>query len=333
VDLVVTTNYDILVEASAEALGEPDFRSALDGQGANDPSRMHQPYLKLHGCCNIDRNNTIWCLNQLPEPVIGARLQSATQWLAGRLPGRDVVVLGFWSDWAYLNSVLEAVVTATVPASVVIVDPATPADLQTRAPGLWAWAHSPGVHFDHAPQSASDFLDELRVRFSRVLLEQTCQASHATYHQWAGAPFQGATGFPVGLSSDHLYSLRRAFSGVPSSAVTRIKRPDVHMHGVGATHLLLVSGGAVLDGHVYMLNGAAIRLVNGAGQVLSEIRARFATEWGSAIAVDFVICAGALDDGGVPPSVVRGQGLATVVRAGNHSNWLTTEQARQQLGF
>lgn len=332
-DFVVTTNYDTLVESSAGELGEPDFRPALDGEQANDASPPHRPYLKIHGCCHLDRKNTIWCPSQLADPEIDKRLQSAKQWLAGKLPSRDVVVLGFWSDWKYLNSVLEGAVAATVPASVIVVDTAGLADLEGRAPGLWAWAHKPGVHFAHVQEPASQFLDELRARFSRVLLQQIFQASQPTYIQMSGGPFQGAVALPANLSTDDLYSLRRAFSGSPATDVTRVKRPDVQMHIAGATHLLLMSGGALLDGPVYVLNGTTIRLVNGAGQVISEVRSRFAGEGGTAVSVDYVICAGARDDGGVPPSVVRGQGPVSVVRAGNHGNWLTDEQARAKLGF
>lgn len=333
VDFVVTTNYDTLVESSAGQLGEPDFRPALDGEEANDASLSHRPYLKIHGCCSIDRKNTIWCPSQLPEAEINRRIESAKLWLAGKLPGRDLVLLGFWSDWKYLNTVLERVVAGTVPASILVVDTATPADLENRAPGLWAWAHNPGVHFTHVQQRASDFLDDLRARFSRILLEQILQSSLPTYIQLAGGPFPGALALPAHLSTDDLYSLRRSFSGSPANDVTRIKHPDVQMHIAGATHLLLLSGGAVLDGPFYVLNHETIRLVNGAGQVMSQVRSRFAAEGGSAVSVDYVICAGARDDGGVPTSVVRGAGPASVVRAGHHDNWLTDEQARHDLGI
>jgi hypothetical protein len=99
VDFVLSTNVDRLVEVAAEDLGEPQAYVALDGLEAN-LARAHGAHIKLHGCLHRDEANTIWCKSQLDKEPVRERLTQLQTWIQARLRGRDVVFLGFWSDWA-----------------------------------------------------------------------------------------------------------------------------------------------------------------------------------------------------------------------------------------
>jgi hypothetical protein len=100
-DCAITTNLDIFIEEAAERLGEPDFQAAVEGEEmarAHD----HQPLLKIHGCMNRDRDRTLWCHDQIrgARKNAGMEIQLAVwkTWLTGRLLGKDLLFVGFWSD-------------------------------------------------------------------------------------------------------------------------------------------------------------------------------------------------------------------------------------------
>ncbi len=90
------------------------------------------------------------------------RITQLRAWIQARLRGRDLVFLGFWSDWAYLNSVFESSVTSIENALIVIVNPSDDTDLEAKAKGLWDWSAGARVTRRIVRKSASDFLDDLR---------------------------------------------------------------------------------------------------------------------------------------------------------------------------
>jgi hypothetical protein len=63
------------------------------------------------------------------------------------------------------------------------------------------------------------------------------------------------------------------------------------------------------------------------------VKSRFSGEPPPPVSVDIVICVGADDDGGVPTNVVREQGAANIIRGGISGEWVTLDQARQQIGI
>jgi hypothetical protein len=223
----VSTNMDSLVEVAAAQLGERDFTAATNGDDAA-LVRPHSPLLKLHGCCVIDRRATLWCNEQIAG--FSTRLEQSTRWLDGQLRERDVLIVGYWTDWGYLNSVLEGCLGSTAPRVVVLVDPAEPASLEAKAPRLWAWANQPGVRFYHEPISGADFLDELRRRFSSVHLKTICEAGRPTHVARGGSASTPTPQFST-LSSADLYDLRRDFCGV-----SRLDVPRCRTSRSGARH-------------------------------------------------------------------------------------------------
>ena len=84
-------------------------------------------------------------------------------------------MIGFWSDWAYLNEILGKALAGIAPTSVTVIDPSDGVALKGKAPNLWALAHAPGVLFNHVQETAEVALDELHRAFSRGLLVQAAQ--------------------------------------------------------------------------------------------------------------------------------------------------------------
>jgi len=332
-ELGLTTNVDSLVEIAADTLGQSNFQASLDGNEATLTHQNHNPFLKLHGCYVRDQGNTLWCSSQLNVAPLMDKIASSKRWLQGYLLNRDLLVIGFWSDWAYLNHVLEDCVNTIEPNFIVLVDPDEAINLTRKAPNLWNWAANGNVNFVHVRESGAEFLNDLRRRFSRRYLERLAEASKPTYMGMTGSHFAGPVRFSDAATAEELYALRTDFSGKKGSDVPRTKRPDLSMHQLGASHLLLMANGAVLEGSIYVIDGKRIRLVHGAGELLSSVKSRFSREPPPPVSVDIVICVGADDDGGVPTNVVREQGAANIIRGGISGEWVTLDQARQQIGI
>ncbi len=329
-EFAVTTNVDWLVEKAAELVGERDFEAAIDGKQAGI-KHLHRTLLKLHGCIVVDRENTVWCRDQLKEPVLSQRVESAAKWLQVALQGKTIIVVGFWSDWDYLNSVLEQAVVTIEPQKVYLIDPAEQEFLKGKAPELWEWASGAKVKFEHVRASGAEFLNALRERYSRQFLARLLNDANGTYV----AKFKkAAPGAPPthALASADLYALRQDASGVTRSDAVRAKRPDAAMRLAGATHLWLAGKGAQLSGASYVLGKARIRVLQGAGQVLSEIKRAHEKDAGPVLDADLVVCAGADDDGGAPLDVVRGDRPGSLVRPAPAGEWVTLDGAIERLG-
>src|SRR4051812_14601986 len=88
---------------------------------------------------------TVWTKSQLGEPIIASRIEKSRVWMAANLREKDLLVVGFWTDWAYLNEVIGNALTGVTPLSVTVVDMATTQQLQDKAPDLWNLAHAEHV--------------------------------------------------------------------------------------------------------------------------------------------------------------------------------------------
>lgn len=324
-DVVVSTNYDTHIEDAALHLGERDFLASLDGDDANTIEPRHKPLLKLHGCCAVDRGNTVWLVEQLNEPPVDGRIRSSQAWLRGRLRQRDLLFVGFWSDWGYLNEILESVITGIDPTEqrqVILVDPEDPEKLRSKAPGLWRWAEEhEQVMFTHVRAFGEEFLDDLRRELSRQFLRRLHYASRTNFEAVGGDP-AGVDADPfASLDTTTLYALRRDVTGrAPDSHVRTLNPDDLRM--VGAAHLLLLSLGASVVGPAFDLNGKTVRVVNGAGKLLSYVRAEFDAAATHSTPVDVVVCVSATDDP-MPSNFVRPATHPDLVRTAVSRSWVT----------
>jgi NAD-dependent SIR2 family protein deacetylase len=328
VDFVLSTNVDRLVEVAAEDLGEPQAYVALDGTEAN-LARAHGPHIKLHGCLHRDEAHTIWCKSQLAKEPVQETITQLRAWIQARLRGRDVVFLGFWSDWAYLNSVFESSVPSIENALIVIVNPSNDADLETKAKNLWDWSARAGITRRIVRESAADFLAELRKLMWINFLNRVLRQSEAAFVQLGGSAQAGRYEIAsAALNTDEAYRLRLDACGVPYRKMARQKRPDAYMNKLGVVQLGLLAKGAQLEGNQFVLNQKRIRVLNGQGQLLGAVKGRYAEEPAQFPRVDLMICVGATDDGNMPQSVVRGDAAAgTIIRATAGAEWQNEEAA------
>ena len=331
--LAVTTNYDTHIEDAAVLLGEQDFQSVLDGVEAGELSDRHRPLLKLHGCCKRDRQNTLWARSQISaNDVIGGRLKKSANWLRGQLVGKDVVVVGFWTDWAYLNDVLSDAMEGSEPRTVVLVDPDDLQVLREKAPKLWDWANQQGTEFFHVSEDGGTFLDELRVVFSHGFIKQALDGGVHLFEALFSERKAGEVEFPDSLSSGDLYSLRKDLCGCPGTRPSRSRKPDETMNLVGAFFLAIMAAGGMIEGACFSLHGRGIRVINCPNRLLSGVQADFENELGASHDCDTVVCVGAIDEG-VPSDLVRGGEPRTIVRQGWDGEWMTHDSARDQLGL
>lgn len=324
----ITTNYDFLVERSAQDKGV-SLLGSLDGDAARGTTD-HAPYLKIHGCSVIERTKTVWTTSQVTDdPVIADRIRLSSLWLTSELRNRDIVFVGFWSDWKYLNSVIESALTNVRPSSIILVDPASGADLAAKASTLWALLNGSGAKFNHIQTAGSDFLADLRVAYSRLYLRIAINNGNALFAgSGAIAPTPAIITSP---SIEDLHDSRCDADGISRAAAPRHKVPLSTQH-FGHIHLLLSAAGALASGADYMLHGQRIRIKNGSDRLVNQVQNDCQNEPPVAPAVDITICAGAIDIG-APAGVVRGSPMKTIVRPGSAGEWLDEPSARAKLGI
>jgi NAD-dependent SIR2 family protein deacetylase len=332
IELNVTTNIDVLVERAAEVLGYEDLVGAIEAREAA-AYEEHKPFLKIHGCYRHGKTDTLWCREQLGETPWNGRTQDASRWLAGALMQKDLVFIGYWTDWSYLNQVLESILADQVPRSVTIIDPGVSSALAAKAPGLWAWAHRPGIHFQHIQNSGSEFLERLRRLYSLVQLRQIAKMGTAAYRARAG---DAPPAFPSidHLTTDDLYDVRRDWSAVPRTRATVGYRQPHHTDALlGRTFYELIASGGVFDGSFISVRGLRVRLIQGAGSPLYAIREKLSADLTPVDTPDFVACVGAEDDGGAARDVLRPDRESSVIRPGQAGEWGTHHELRSRLGL
>jgi hypothetical protein len=328
----LSANFDTMIEQWANAR-KVAMLGALDGQEAVSFANRTKPLVKFHGCLNRKRDETLWTQAQLGVPVVAQRVQSCSMWMELNLPGKDLLIIGFWTDWGYLNGVL-ATAMATQPfGSVTVVDPLPGPALQTKAPTLWVRLTGAGVRFQHIQASGSEALDDLRAAFSKVWGRRFYQLAEPLLQAEGKALTPAGIAALDTMGSDELYDLRRDAEGVPYNRAARRKEAAPEAAPAALAHALLHDAGAARSGAWYEHGGRSIRIVHGSGQILSTVREAY-REPPAVRGADIIVCAGARAPV-VPGSIISsGAGLSVVRPAhGGHSRWLTLEQARTELAL
>lgn len=322
----LSANFDLLIEEWAHRR-RVAMRGALDGREAENCGADHSPLVKFHGCLHLDREKTLWTTQQLVDPTIKQRISTCSEWMKLVLPGKDLLVIGFWTDWGYLNDVLADALSAGGFNSVTVIDPACSGALQTKAPTLWTNLTSGTTHFQHIQASGSDALAELQVGFSRVWLRKFYALAK---------PLLEAEGKPYSpldpdLPIEELYDLRRDAEGTPYDRAARTKEPPAHAASAAFLQSLLLQAHATRHGAWYEYNGRRIRIVQGAGRGINTVRDGYKAP-PAASQPDVIVCAGALDLS-VPGRLISPGAGASVVRPapGGGVPWLTLEEARTEF--
>jgi hypothetical protein len=325
----LSSNYDTLIERRAWDYGA-DFRGSLDGDEAAVHANTQGPLLKFHGCADRDRLSTVWAPSQLADQPIAGRIAKSKIWMSANLRQKDLLVVGFWSDWEYLNQVIGSALEDVAPLSVTVVD-LLPADqLEQKAPDLWALAHEPHVAFKHVQESGADVLDELRHAFSTNYLRKIFAIGRTAFEKAAGVACDPAWLEVANFDCETLYGWRRDAEGVPSGRPASMKRPG-EWEALGYFHLLLRRAGAEQHAEGYRMHGRTIRVINGGAAVLSQLRSRF-IEAPITVTADVVVAVGATDLG-LPENVIRRGRPGDLVRPAAGGLWFDVQGARAELNI
>ena len=110
----------------------------------------------------------------------------------------------------------------------------TTANLQTRAPNLWAKLNSLSHVFEHVQAPGADVLDELRTAYSRTWVRKY-YALGTMLVQADGNAAAVASPFDT-LTGNDLYYLRRDAEGVPYTRAARLKAPAASAAAAAYAH-------------------------------------------------------------------------------------------------
>ncbi len=326
----LSANVDSMIERWAEE-HRIAMRGALTGHEAVAFDVATKPLIKFHGCMQRARESTLWTQGQLTDPVVLERIQTCSQWMNLHLPGKHIVVVGFWTDWGYFNDVLANALSVDSASSVTVIDPSPTAELQSKAPNLWDKLNTLSHLFEHVQASGADALDELRSAFSRTWARKFYALGQPLLHASGATPAVLAP-FDA-LGGEDLYNLRRDAEGLPYTRAAMLREPAPNSAQAALIHATLLNAGATVHGAWLRQGGRSVRIVNGAGQGLTEVQARY-KEPGTIPQADLVVCAGSIDLGVPARLIPSGRGASTIrPAAGGGAAWLTSEAARVELGL
>lgn len=272
----------------------------------------------------------VWARGQLTAVPVADRIARSTQCLHVHLLNRDLLIVGYWTDWDYLNEVLAATLGAVAPARVIVIDPADSAVFQDKAPTLFALGQRATTAFHHVRASGSDFLDSLRLSFAKSFVRQLLHAGRAEFESMAGQPVQPAWIEPPNLDNEMLWRVRRDLEGRISNEPAKDRAPP-NEPLLGLTLLQLRAGGAIPDGSYWLINGVRVRVFRAVNKALHRVEAEFEREVAPAVAPDLVIAVGA-ESQALAPNVARAGTKPTIAR-GTAGRWRTRPEAIQELGL
>lgn len=326
----LSANFDPMIESWASER-KIAMQGALTGQEAVEFTNNTNPLVKFHGCLQRARNTTLWTQAQLADSDIQGRIKSCSEWMNLHLPGKHLIVIGFWTDWGYLNDVFGNAFTIENASAVTVIDPSTTMDLQAKAPNLWEKLNGLSSVFEHVQASGADALEELRTEFSKAWARKF-HALGRPLTEAAGAVVSPA-GFFDTLGGEDLYNLRRDAEGVSYAHAATLKAPPVNAAQTAFVYAMFVNAGATMQGAWLQQSGQSIRVVNGAGQGLADMQERY-KEPPTVMQSEIVVCAGAIEFGVPAKLIASGRGASTIRPApGGGSRWLTLDTAQAEFGL
>lgn len=323
----ITTNVDVMIETAGQLLyGE--IAAGLDRGEMVKLADDSSPLLKIHGCRRKDPDNMVWAPGQLTMPPVSDRIASSSHWLVNRLLNRDLLIIGYSTDWDYLNQVLETVLGTVRPSRILVVDPASSATFAEKAPQLFALGERANGTFEHVRVSGAQFLDALRQEFSKSYIRRVLEGGAEAFRDIAGHDPSPETKEPPDLDNEVLWRIRRDLEGCSPNDPSVMRSPPAEST-LGLTILQLRAKGASADGTYWKLDEDRIRVLRAPNQLLHKVQAGHARETAPAIAPDIIIAVGA-EAVSLPSNIVREGSAATIAR-GTASRWLTRSQATQKL--
>lgn len=327
--LAVTTNVDSLIENAGDHLyGNVASGTSRDAVAAVVPDQS--PLLKIHGCWKANLDETVWAPSQLSKEPLKTRIEECADWLRTNLLNRDLLIVGYFTDWDYLNKVLEKSLEAVTPSNVIVVDPSDKDDLEDKAPALFAVGEKSAGRFVHVSASGDHFLDELRRRWSLSFYRRVLRSGHDELTALNDPRADITLCEPPDLDTETLWKIRRDLEGGGPKDPCKLREPP-SQPAVGYTHLILRSAGAIPDGAYWRLSDKTIRVLNAGAQTLHKIQAVHGNSLSSAESPDLTIAVGAIDLG-LKQSVSREPGQSTIVRT-KADGFVTLDTAKTELSI
>jgi hypothetical protein len=324
----ISTNVDTLVETAGNML----FGQIGVGVSRNQVAALpagKAPFLKIHGCWS-NPPETVWAPGQVLVDPIRTRIEECAPWLQNRLLDRDLIIVGYWTDWDYLNEVLETTLGAVAPSRVIVVDPCETADFEDKAPALFALGGRATVEFCHVRESGDAFLDALRVKFSQAFVRRVLHGGREAYEAHTLTAPEAAWLQPVSSDSTILWQIRRDLEGRNPNEPSKSREPSPQPL-LGMTLLQLQAGGAVADGSYWNIGGRRVRVLSAANRPLHQVEAAFARETAPIVAPEITIAVGA-ESVALPASIARGPTSGSIAR-GSAGRWLSRTDAIAELGL
>jgi hypothetical protein len=328
-DFAVSANVDELIETAGLML----YGMVERGVSADDMAAVAQgkaPLLKIHGCWRTDRNHTFWTREQLTTPPLQNQIPAAAEWARHRLMNRDILVVGFFTDWDYLNTILASALHAVQPANLIVVDPDDPANLQAKAPNLYAVGQTTAGRFCHVQEYGDVFLQELRTHFSRSFIRQTLHGGAVAFEAERGTAPPAHLLEPAESDPEMLWRLRRDIEGCLPNQPASLRAPPNEPQ-IGLALLELLNAGAHWDEALFRIGDDNFRVLRASGQFLHQVEAAYARDDAPLSAPDAVIAVGA-ERLGLAAHVARPTAAASIAR-GAKPQWFTRAEAAAEFGL
>ncbi len=329
IQTAISTNVDTMIETAGQMLfGQigVGYDQASVAQCQPDVS----PLLKVHGCWTQDQANTVWAPSQLNAEPVMSRVTSSANWMNVRLQDRDLIIVGFFTDWDYINNVLAQTLGNVRPARVIVVDPSAGPALQAKAPALYDLLDGITDEFLHVAVSGADFLEALRLEFSRSFVRRVIHAGAQAFEDATGNPPDPTWLEPPAADNETYWRMRRDLEGRRPNQPSSRRAPNDEP-AVGLTLLQMRARGATNDGDHWLINGIRVRVLRAANQLLHQVEAAHARGRPPVVAPDLTIAVGA-EATSLPANILRSSPSGSIVRGGAN-RWLTRGEAVQELGL
>ena len=326
--LALTTNVDALIEQAGDKLFG-GIAVATDRDAAARFPNSDSVLLKIHGCWKKDLEQTLWAPGQLNENPFNTSIPECAEWLSQNLLNRDILIVGYFTDWDYLNSVLEASLQAVSAGNVIVVDPSPSDTLQDKAPNLHEFCENSANRFVHVQMSGDEFLDTLRQRWSLQYLRNILFSGYATMIE-LGEDADENLREPPELDTKSLWFHRRDLEGCNPTEPCTKKVPD-NEPVLGYNIFKLLMAGASIDGRYWELGGRTIRVLNSSSKALHQVEKIFNGDVSSVTGPDVTIASGATNLN-MPANISRPVDNGTIVRP-EAKRFMTFEEAALELGL
>ena len=325
--LALSTNVDALIENAGDKLfGAVVTATTRDDAAALYPDKA--PLLKIHGCWKADFRNTIWAPTQLSDAPVKTRIKQCADWATQQLVNRDLIIVGYFTDWDYLNELFEECLGAAQPSNVIVVDLNTEVNLREKAPKLFLVGENASGGFYHVQASGADFLTELRKQWSMTFVRRVFTAGNTQLADNGDPRADDAHCEPPEAPVEDLWAMRKDMEGAGPNDPCKMSEPHDDPN-LGVAHVVLRAAGAQLEGSYWELNGQRFRIIRGSGRALNVVEHEHASSLSPLASPDVTIVAGARDFA-LKANIARSEDKSSVVRA-RPSRFMTEEQAEREF--